>query len=120
MILLSMIFCHIVDDYYLQGWLARAKQKKYWRTLPDYFEKYKFDYIVALIMHAFSWTFMIMLPIAKSLNFQLTFTFYVCFVINFIIHAIVDDQKANRYRINLVQDQAIHILQILITFLIFF
>ena len=24
-----MIFCHVVDDYYLQGWLASAKQKKW-------------------------------------------------------------------------------------------
>lgn len=29
-LLLLMIFCHIVDDYYLQGWLASAKQKKWW------------------------------------------------------------------------------------------
>lgn len=27
-ILFCMIFCHIIDDYYLQGWLASAKQKK--------------------------------------------------------------------------------------------
>ena len=34
--LLLMIFCHIVDDYYLQGWLALAKQKKYWQeNAPD-------------------------------------------------------------------------------------
>lgn len=26
-LLLGMLFCHIVDDYYLQGWLASAKQK---------------------------------------------------------------------------------------------
>ena len=26
-ILVSMIFCHIVDDYYLQDWLASAKQR---------------------------------------------------------------------------------------------
>lgn len=29
-ILFTMIFCHIVDDYYLQGWLASAKQKSWW------------------------------------------------------------------------------------------
>ena len=27
LLLLAMIFLHIVDDYYLQGWLASAKQK---------------------------------------------------------------------------------------------
>ena len=27
-ILILMFLAHIVDDYYLQGWLASAKQKK--------------------------------------------------------------------------------------------
>lgn len=69
--LISMIFCHIVDDYYLQGWLASAKQKEYWRKQENYSEKYKNDYIAALFMHSFSWGFMIMLPIAYSMNFNI-------------------------------------------------
>ena len=41
-ILLLMIFLHIVDDYYLQGWLASAKQKSYWeQNAPD--KLYKYD-----------------------------------------------------------------------------
>ena len=28
--LLTMIFLHIVDDYYLQGVLAKMKQRKWW------------------------------------------------------------------------------------------
>ena len=56
-ILLLMIFLHIVDDYYLQGWLASAKQKKYWQdNAPE--KLYKYDYDWALIMHSFSWTYM--------------------------------------------------------------
>ena len=59
-ILILMLFAHIVDDYYLQGWLASAKQKKWWeKNAPD--KLYKFDYIMALFMHSFSWTFMIMI-----------------------------------------------------------
>lgn len=59
-ILISMIFCHIVDDYYLQGWLASAKQKSWWeKNAPD--DLYKHDYMMALFMHSFSWTFMMML-----------------------------------------------------------
>lgn len=119
MLLITMIFLHIVDDYYLQGWFANAKQKKYWIELPNYSEKYKFDYIVALIMHAFSWTYMVMLPIAASFDSELNFVFYIFFVLNMVIHAISDDQKANKCSINLVQDQTIHILQIIITFLVF-
>ena len=79
MIFLTMIFLHIVDDYYLQGILAQMKQKKFWKEqTPD--ELYKYDYIWALIMHAFSWTFMIMLPLIFVS--PISPAFYVIFVVN--------------------------------------
>ena len=116
-IFLLMIFCHIVDDYYLQGWLASAKQKKYWKdNAPD--RLYKFDYIWALLMHSFSWAFMIMLPIAYVVNLDITFMFVIVFIANVLIHAFVDDLKANRKKINLIQDQTIHLMQIYFTFMI--
>ena len=69
-IVMLMIFMHIVDDYYLQGWLASAKQKKYWEeNAPE--KLYRSDYIWALIMHSFSWAFMIMLPIAVVKDFDI-------------------------------------------------
>ena len=112
--LLLMIFCHIVDDYYLQGWLASAKQKKYWQeNAPE--KLYKYDYIWALIMHSFSWAFMIMLPIAYSLSFNINIAFLIAFVVNVTIHAITDDLKANKRKINLWEDQIIHLIQIGIT-----
>ena len=114
-IFLLMIFCHIVDDYYLQGWLASAKQKKYWEeNAPD--KMYKHDYIWALIMHSFSWAFMIMLPVAFVMNFSINVAFLTTFICNILIHAITDDLKANRKRINLIQDQLTHIWQIILTF----
>ena len=113
-IVLLMIFCHIVDDYYLQGWLASAKQKKYWQeNAPE--NMYKYDYIWALIMHSFSWAFMIMLPIAFIKGFDLGVTFLIVFIFNLSIHAIVDDLKANKRKINLWIDQLIHIFQIVFT-----
>ena len=115
-IFLLMIFCHIVDDYYLQGWLASAKQKKYWEeNAPD--KMYRHDYIWALIMHSFSWAFMIMLPVAFFMNFNIGFEFVMLFVWNVFLHAITDDVKANSKKINLIQDQMVHILQIIATFL---
>lgn len=117
-ILIIMIFLHIVDDYYLQGWLASAKQKKYWKELPNYSEKYKFDYIVALLMHSFSWTFMIMLPFTIISKFNPNIIFFIMFFINLIIHCVTDNAKANMFKINLIQDQLIHMIQIIITFLI--
>lgn len=115
MIFLTMIFLHIVDDYVLQGILAQMKQKKFWEdNAPD--EKYKYDYIWALLMHSFSWTFMIMLPL--MLTAGTSPVFYGVFVANLLIHAATDNQKANKFTINLWQDQLIHIAQIVLTFII--
>lgn len=112
--ILLMIFCHIVDDYYLQGWLASAKQKKYWQeNAPE--KMYEYDYIWALLMHSFSWAFMMMLPIAFQMRFEIDVAFLIIFAFNLIIHAIVDDLKANKRKINLWVDQVTHILQIAVT-----
>ena len=109
-----MIFMHVIGDYNLQGWLASAKQKEWWeKNSPQ--KLYRNDYIWALIMHAFSWTFMIMLPIAVDYYFYIDNTFIVIFCVNWVIHAIVDDLKANAKVINLWVDQIIHLAQIIIT-----
>ena len=112
--ILCMIFCHIIADYNLQGWLASAKQKSYWeKNAPD--EMYKHDYICALVMHSFSWTFMIMLPLMYAVDFKVGSFLLFLFVINIFMHAIVDDLKANDKCINLWQDQLIHMCQIAMT-----
>ena len=116
-ILLAMLFCHIVDDYYLQGWLASAKQKKWWeQNSPK--ELYKKDYIMALACHSFSWTFMIMLPLAVVMTGDLGWLF-IAYPVNMFIHMIVDDLKANKGKINLIVDQLIHVGQIILTFVIY-
>lgn len=117
-IILAMIFCHIVDDYYLQGWLASAKQKKWWEeNAPQ--KLYNHDYIMALIMHSMSWSFMIMLPIAISKSFNVSILFVIVFIFNAVIHALVDNLKANKLQISLITDQLIHLLQIFVTATIF-
>lgn len=117
-IFLLMIFLHIVDDYYLQGWLASAKQKKWWKdNAPD--ELYKYDYIWALIMHSFSWTFMVMLPVVLFAEYNI-YTFINVFIGNMFFHAYTDNCKANKKAINLWQDQLIHMSQIIGTYIVFF
>lgn len=119
MLLLFMIFFHIIDDWVLQGNLGLMKQKSWWRAHPEYKDMYKYDYIIALITHAFSWTFMIMIPIAYVSDWKMSVVFITAFIINMSIHAVVDDLKANRKKINLVVDQVIHIIQIVLTFCVF-
>ena len=112
-----MLFCHIVDDYYLQGILAQMKQKVWWeKEAPQ--RMYRYDYIVALVMHSISWSFMIMLPIAIKDGFDVSIGFVAAFFINAIVHGIVDDMKANKRTINLMTDQMIHIVQIIVTALL--
>lgn len=119
--LLSMLFCHIIDDYYVQGRLTYMKQKSWWNeNAPD--KMYKYDYIVALLIHSFSWSFMIMLPIIAYLvlyGLPLQTVFILPYIINTIIHAIIDDLKANKLKINLITDQSIHLFQIIVTWYVF-
>ena len=117
-ILLSMIFLHIIDDYKLQGILASMKQKTWWEEQKRYKPLYKYDYIPAFFEHSFSWTFMIMLPIAAVSNFNIGW-WAIAYIVNMVVHAFVDNLKANKFKINLVIDQTIHIVQIVVTWLIF-
>ena len=119
-LLIFMLFAHIVNDYYLQGWLASAKTKNWWeKNAPN--KLYSKDYIMALFCHSLSWSIMVFLPILiYSLYNQIDLNwFYLVLPINLIIHAIIDDLKANKFKINLIIDQSIHFIQIFITWLIF-
>lgn len=119
MTILFMIYMHILDDFMLQGILASMKQKNWWTAQEGYKPLYKYDYIVALLIHSFSWAFMIMLPIAVKFDFDVSASFYIALLVNTLIHCVVDDLKANKGKINLVIDQSIHIVQIVVTGLIF-
>lgn len=124
-VLLTMIFLHIVADYNLQGWLASAKQKKYWEDetakmgmSEDEKRMYEFDYIIALFTHSFAWTFLFMLPLIFV--FGMSELYCVLFGINLILHVFIDDLKANKFKINLIQDQLLHLVQIVVTWALFY
>lgn len=115
-VLLFMLFNHIVDDFYLQGVLAKFKQKSWW--IENYPQSlYRYDYIVALFIHAFSWAFMISLPLILTLEMNVT-VFAVVFAVNILVHAFVDNLKANKLKISLLQDQLAHIVQIIVTWVV--
>ena len=118
-VLVAMLFLHVIDDYVLQApCLGNLKQKSWWqKNAPD--PQYKYDYIWALLMHSFSWSFMVMLPIATFLNFSVGFGFLFFLVFNTVFHALIDDCKANKRIINLWVDQICHMVQIAGTFTIF-
>ena len=109
-----MILAHIVDDFYLQGNLAKMKQKVWWEKLFEYKSLYKNDYKMALLIHSMSWSIMILMPVMLLYNPQGIILFAI-FVINTLIHYWIDNEKANKLRINLMVDQTMHLLQIIIT-----
>lgn len=111
-ILFVMIFCHIADDYYLQGILANLKQKSFWReNAPG--RLYRNDWRAALFTHAFSWTFTVMLiPTLVFLRCEISAGWVIIFAANTAVHAFVDNLKANKRLINLICDQTIHVVQV--------
>lgn len=114
-ILMSCVFCHIVDDYYLQGCLANMKQKSWWEGMfrDDRDRRlYGHDYIMALACHAMSWSFMIMVPLMVLAPHRHLF-YVTVWIWNSILHAAADNAKANWKCINLVEDQLLHFVQIL-------
>ena len=120
-LLLSMVFCHIIADYNLQGILAQLKQKEWWeKNYPDF--KYKNDYKIALLMHSLSWAFFIEIPLyiyfltsSPSASLKLL---NILVIINTFFHYVIDDKKANKHTLNLELDQQLHMIQIMVTFII--
>ena len=122
-VLSLMILLHIIDDFVLQPIsLSKLKQKDWWieecKKLKIDYSKYETDYITALLIHSLSWSIMIHLPIMFIYGINNLFVF-LSILVNSIIHMIIDDLKANKKKINLDIDQSIHLLQIIITFIIF-
>jgi len=119
-ILFLMLLCHIIDDFVLQTKFSYLKQKSWWikacqeDNLP--IEKYKNDYKMAVFEHSLEWSIVIIIPVMLFYNVS-SIALATIILINTIIHYIVDNAKANQLRLNLIQDQILHFLQIIITFL---
>ena len=119
LVITSMLLLHIIDDFHMQGILKDLKQKSWWRK-QTHDPKYAWDWLVALTWHAFQWSCLILLPIVIyriAVDAPDDAVMLAALVLNALVHAAVDHMKANMLRINLVQDQAAHVLQMAVTFL---
>lgn len=116
-----MFFCHLIDDFVLQDKFTYLKQKSWWvKTCKDEglsIEKYGNDYKMALFEHSLEWSIAIIIPVIFLLNVN-GIVLLGCVVANTIIHYIIDNAKANQLRLNLIQDQLLHFIQIIATWLI--
>jgi hypothetical protein len=114
-IFLMMLFMHILDDFHFQGCLANLKQKSWWATnAPD--PKYKNDWVPALLAHCLSWSMMVMAPCVIFMDVPVVLVVTLV-LFNCAVHFFVDDLKCNRLAIGLVEDQLLHLSQIIFTFI---
>ena len=114
--LLAMLFMHIVADYYVQGILAKMKQKSWWKEqVPDLDKtRYRHDYLVALVEHAFSWSCCVLAFPALVWHVP-GWLLLPLVAVNTCMHAIVDDGKANARVFSLLEDQLMHVVQVLMS-----
>lgn len=137
-ILFLMLLMHYIEDFHLQGCLANLKQKKWWREQMSNNEFqshyilehsiYKNDYKMSLFAHSIENALFVMLPmIVDMLISEFTHCMkntWILFIPSTILicvsHYLIDDSKANKMEINLVQDQLYHLCIILLIFLCHF
>lgn len=97
------------------------KQKNWWK-IDEEKSIYKNDYKVALIAHGFSWAFVVSIPVIAvyllSNNIDGIWIVLTEICLNVCVHAYIDNAKANDHVINLVEDQSLHVLQIVLMWFI--
>lgn len=126
----ACIGLHLIADYFLQGCLSDLKQRRWWsdqikKLYKDYggsnmscewqyrlVKKYKYDYMAGLFCHALMWSIVTFFPLMWFCD---AWMFFHLIFVNWMIHAVVDQGKANIHCFNLVQDQLIHMAQVLAT-----
>lgn len=129
----ACLVLHVIADFTLQTLgnpsLVGMKQKSWWTNLLDRAtddiqfgsetakrafrdgleRKYGTDYKVALACHSITWSAITFLPLCTVPGWS------AIVAANAGIHYLVDDLKANLHRINLIEDQVLHVLQIDLT-----
>jgi hypothetical protein len=120
---LLMILGHFIADFTLQGWFANGKQEMWWREqyadednmeFERRWKKYANDYKCAMFEHGLYWSLITFSPLFFFTQIS-EIALLIIVVANAVFHAWIDDLKANKFKINLIQDQFWHFIQIAIT-----
>ena len=121
LLIIAAIALHIFADFHLQGILADLKQKRWW--LENVFDKgfnhrYDKDYLAALAIHGLEWSILVHVPFLIMMCYlyypENPIILFGSVLIQAVLHAVIDDLKCNRFKLNLIQDQALHFVQIMI------
>lgn len=118
-----MLFLHFLSDFTLQGWFAQGKQKSWWKKqckdADIEFSPYRHDYVCALIEHSAYWAVITFAPLIFFASWPSWWSMAIFVIVQIAVHAVIDDRKANKLKINLVQDQLAHMGQLILAVLVF-
>lgn len=103
-----------MDKFKCRDWWIEQTSKPVWGSSAEQFRKYRFDYHAGMFCHALMWSIVTFAPLLWMAPGW--WSVLLILVPNIAVHHVVDHLKANRYRLNLVQDQLIHLAQIVVTF----
>lgn len=122
LLLFSMLWFHILDEFYMPTILNKLKCKRWWKENTD--EHYHNDWAMSLMLYGMMWSMTIHIPVVTYLyftnNLKSMYGFIVGTIcINQFIHCIIDDLKCNRGALNLTQSQILHIIQIVCTYIFY-
>jgi hypothetical protein len=116
-LLMATVLMHLLADYSLQGILASMKQKVWWeKNAPD--PMYKNDWIAGLVCHSAMWGLLCAVPSVVACWLLGSWTMGILtlalMIISIVGHCFIDTAKANAHKINLIQDQELHLVQLMI------
>lgn len=106
-----MVLCHIIADFHLQGIMGDMKQKSFWKP---YGEQYQNDWKPVMLLHGIEWAIIVSVPCLLTSWFDVSWWFIAAVIVTGLTHAYIDNLKANNFQINLIEDQALHMLQIVL------
>lgn len=107
-VLLLMVAMHVIEDFHLQGRMADMKQRAWWSQYP---ERYSRDWMPVILLHGMEWSVLVSLPLLLLTGLDAGWWFAAMVAVNGLVHAGVDHLKANSLRIDLIQDQTVHMVQ---------
>ena len=121
-VLLLSLGLHILADFTLQGLFRDLKSWTWWGRMfdqlhlgNDHRSLYRYDYLCALLLHALYWSLITYAPLIWFSDLS-DMAVVVLVVTNTVVHAAIDNEKANTGTINLWIDQTFHFVQIGATF----
>ena len=124
LILLGMLGLHIVDMFGLNLLSLKMASGKSWYTPGLTLKRSKPDSIIPLLTQGFSWSILVHVPIIALLIIENinppTVLIFITVILQGLVHAYISNENASFRKLNFVENQILHLVQIISIFIIFY